>query len=149
MPKLISLVQCTYTERRKIFDGTLIANELVDSRLKSGNSGIICKIDLEKAFDRVNWSYLEFVLKKMGFNNKLCKWVRFFYSNASFTVLINGSSFVFFKSTIGVIQGCPMSPLLFNIAIEGFSRYLEKAASACSMVSQWWRWSGGEPLTLC
>lgn len=70
MEKIISPVQCAYVEGRKITDGILIANELVDSRLNSGSVGIICKIDLEKDFDRVNWKYPEVILKKMGFSTK-------------------------------------------------------------------------------
>lgn len=102
---------------------------MVDSRLSSGNSGLICKIDLEKAFDRVNWAFLETMLWKMGFGQKWCKWMRFCYSTASFSVIINGSSFCHFSSSRGVKQGDPLSPLLFNIAMEGFSRYIDKAAA--------------------
>lgn len=127
MDKLISPVQCAYIEGRQIIDGTLIANELVDSRIRSENPGIICKIDLEKAFDRINWRYLEFVLVQMGFSRKWCNWLRFCYSTSSFSVLINGSSFGYFTSSRGVRQGCPVSPLLFIIAREGFSRFMDRA----------------------
>ncbi|XP_026429782.1 uncharacterized protein LOC113326232 [Papaver somniferum] len=129
MDKLISPVQCAYIEGRQIIDGTLIANELVDSRIRSKDPGIVCKIDLEKAFDRVNWRYLEFVLVQMGFGRKWCNWLRFSYSSASFSVLINGSSFGYFTSSRGVRQGCPISPLLFIIAMEGFSRFMDRASS--------------------
>ncbi|XP_026420399.1 uncharacterized protein LOC113316434 [Papaver somniferum] len=129
MVKLISPVQCAYIEGRKIIDGTLIANELVDSRIRSGNDGIVCKIDLEKAFDRINWRYLEFVLHQMGFSRKWCNWLRFCYSTSSFSVLINGSSFGYFTSTRGVRQGCPISPLLFNTSVEGFSRFMDRASN--------------------
>ncbi|XP_026459703.1 uncharacterized protein LOC113360410 [Papaver somniferum] len=126
MDKLISPVQCAYIKGRKVIDGTLITFELADSRLKSGNAGIICKIDLEKDFDRINWKYLEFLLIQMCFNRKWCKWPRFRGSTSSFSVLKNDSSFAYFSSTIGVSLGCPLSKLLFNIAIEGFSRYMDK-----------------------
>ncbi|XP_026436394.1 uncharacterized protein LOC113334324, partial [Papaver somniferum] len=129
MDKLISPVQCAYIEGRQIIDGTLIANELVDSRLRSGNAGILCKIDLEKAFDRINWNYLESVLIQMGFTSKWRNWLRFCYATSSFSVLINGSSFGCFTSTRGVRQGCPVSPLLFNIAMEGVSRYIDRVAN--------------------
>ncbi|XP_026432710.1 uncharacterized protein LOC113330060 [Papaver somniferum] len=89
LPKLISHVQCAYIEGRQITDGTLIANELVDSRSKAEKPGVICKIDLEKAFDRINWSYLEFMLRKMGFSSKWINWTR-----AANTGLFNGFSMV-------------------------------------------------------
>ncbi|XP_026416133.1 uncharacterized protein LOC113311517 [Papaver somniferum] len=53
MDKLISPMQCAYIQGRQIIDGTLIANDMVDSRITSGVPGLICKIDLEKAFDRL------------------------------------------------------------------------------------------------
>ncbi|XP_026384917.1 uncharacterized protein LOC113280517 [Papaver somniferum] len=119
MDKLISSVQCSYTEGRKIIDGTLVANELVDSRLRSGNDGIVCKIDLKKAFDRINWRYLEFVLHQMGFSRKWCNWLRFCYSTFSFSVLINGSSFGYFTSTRGVRQGCPVNTSKTRLIVIG------------------------------
>ncbi|XP_026458414.1 uncharacterized protein LOC113358916 [Papaver somniferum] len=122
--------QCAYIERRQIIDGTLIANELVDSRLKAGNLDVICKINLEKTFDKINWSYLEFMMKKMGFNRKWIQLTRFCYSTTSFSVLITGSSFGFFTSSRGVRQGCPLPPLLFNISMKGFSKYIDRAANS-------------------
>ena len=54
-------------EGRQIFDAMLIANEAIDSILKSNRVGVLCKLDIEKAYDRVNWNFLLEVLEKMGF----------------------------------------------------------------------------------
>lgn len=51
-------------------DGALIANEMINLRLKEKKSGIIVKLDLEKAFDRLNWAYLDEILLAMGFGAK-------------------------------------------------------------------------------
>ena len=50
----------------QILDAALIANEAVDSRLKSNQGGVLCKLDIEKAYDHVSWKFLLVVLRKNG-----------------------------------------------------------------------------------
>ena len=53
-------------------DAVLIANEAIDSILKSNKWAILCKLEIEKAYDHVDWSFLLVVLEKMGFGEKWC-----------------------------------------------------------------------------
>ncbi|WMV55258.1 hypothetical protein MTR67_048643 [Solanum verrucosum] len=57
-------------EKRQIIDASLIANEMLHGRLKSGTPGIMCKLDVEKAFDKANWSYLLSLLSQMEFGSR-------------------------------------------------------------------------------
>ena len=95
----------------------------MDSRGKSKVLGVICKLDIEKAYDHVNW---EALLNRMGFGVKRCKWIRTCISTIQFSVLINGSLADFFGSSRGLRQGDPLSPMLFLIMMEAFSRMLRR-----------------------
>ena len=62
--------QNAFVEGKQIMDAALIANEVVDSTLKDNVGGVLCKLDIEKAYDHVSWSFLLVVLKKMGFGER-------------------------------------------------------------------------------
>ncbi|RVW65636.1 Transposon TX1 uncharacterized 149 kDa protein [Vitis vinifera] len=89
----------------------------IDSLLKGDEAGVLCKLDLEKAYDHINWDFLLTVMQKMGFGEKWAGWIRWCISIASFSVLINGSPAGFFQSTRGLRgrggSGIQVSHMLF------------------------------------
>ena len=68
----------------------------------------ILSLDQEKAFDRVDWSFLQCILVKFGFGDSFRKWIYLFYTNIE--SVINGWTSSFFKPSRGVCQGCPLLP---------------------------------------
>ena len=76
---------------------------------------MLCKLDVEKAYDHVNWSFLIYMLEQCGFLEKWRKWTLFCISMVKFSVLIKGAPCGFFENYRGLRQGGPLSLLLFVI----------------------------------
>lgn len=119
--KLVDGHQMSFIRGRQIMGAALIANECVNSRLKGQYPGILCKLDIEKAYDHVNWNFLLKMLKDMGFGAKWIKWISFCIKTMKFSILVNGSPEGFFASERGLRQGDLLSSFLFLIAMEGLS----------------------------
>ena len=74
----------------------------------------ILSLDQEKAFDRVDWSFLFKTLSKMGFGDSFIKWIRLLYTNPRCSIMVNGHISPFFSPSRGVRQGCPLPPPSFT-----------------------------------
>ena len=91
----------------------LIANVSIDSMMKNNSFGVLCKIDVVKTYDHVNWDFLLLVLDKVGFSLKWISWIRWCISTPSFSVLVNDTFSSFFQSFRGLRWGDPLSPLIY------------------------------------
>ena len=129
LPKPISTSQNAFVQGKQIIDSVLIANEILDSRLKQGNPGVLCKLDIKKAYDHVNWDFLLYLLRRYGFSRQWCSWIRFCISTVRFSIIINGCLQGFFVSSRGLRQEDPLSPLLFVIVMESLSQLMDRATS--------------------
>lgn len=126
--KLVSGSQNAFVKGRQITDAALIANEALDWRLKSGEPGLLFKLDIEKAFDKVSWSYLLTILRHMGFGERWIRWIKFSITTVKYSILVNRGPVGFFSPQRGIRQGDPISQFLFILAMEGLSKMLQKAS---------------------
>ncbi|PNY07495.1 cysteine-rich receptor-like protein kinase, partial [Trifolium pratense] len=120
---VISEAQTAFIKDRQILDGILVANEVVDEARRSKKELMLFKVDFEKAYDSVDWGYLDDVMGRMSFPALWRKWIRECVCTATTSVLVNGSPTDEFPLRRGLRQGGPLSPFL--LAAEGLNVLME------------------------
>ena len=93
------------------------------------------KLDLQKAYDKVNWNFLKVVLLHFGFNEIFTRWIITYVSSLTFEVMVNGGKSESFKPSRGLRQGDPLLPYLFILGQEVLSRLIEHEVKLKKVVS--------------
>ncbi|MCH93266.1 RNA-directed DNA polymerase (Reverse transcriptase), partial [Trifolium medium] len=128
MPAITSVQQRGFIKGRCIKDCICLTSEAINVLHKRSFGGnLALKVDIAKAFDTLNWSFLLKVLHSFGFNSTFCNWIKSILESAKISISVNGKLHGFFSCSRGVRQGDPLSPLLFCLAEEVISRSITKA----------------------
>lgn len=129
-PDVISQEQSAFLPERLITDNIISAFEMMHA-IKSNKKGkmgtMAIKLDMSKAYERVEWSFIEGMLTKLGFCSQWVNLVLKCISTVSYSIMLNGERTDFFYPTRGLRQGDPLSPYLFLICTEGLSALIKKA----------------------
>ena len=130
LPNIISPTQSAFVLGRLITDNVLVAYETIHTMhvRKKGKKGTMAlKLDISKAYDQVEWPFLEKIMEKLGFPTRWIERVRSCVTTPSFTVLVNEKPYGMIHPSRGIRQGDPLSPYLFLLCAEGFTALLAKA----------------------
>ncbi|CAJ2665276.1 unnamed protein product [Trifolium pratense] len=129
LDSIIGPFQSNFLPGRGTCDNAIILQEIIHSmrKSKSKKGDVAYKIDLEKAYDNVDWSYLRSCLRDFGFPPITIKLIMHCVSSSSLSLIWNGNRLLNFSPTRGLRQGDPLSPYLFVICMEKLSLAIVEA----------------------
>ena len=134
LPKLIHTDQVGYIKGRYIGQNVRIIKDIMTYVENKDLSGYLLLVDFEKAFDKVEWSFMLKCLEAYSFGNNFMKWIKILYTNIQSCVSNNGYLSQYFNLSRGIRQGCPISAMLFILVSETLAILLRENKSIQGIV---------------
>ena len=117
-----------FIKGRSIYDNILAAMVGIEYADQTKQECILLQLDLDKAYDRIEWSFIEEVMKALGFGTRICSVVRTLGMGSFSELLFNNTIVGAFEVMRSIRQGCPLAPLLFAIGSHPLVTALEASA---------------------
>ena len=129
MPKLISEIQSSFVPGRHVTDNIIVAQEIIHSmrRMKGKRGVMTIKVDLEKAYDRLSWSFIRDTLIDARLPSDLIRIIMQCIESPTLSVLWNGCASQSFVPSRGIRQGDLLSPYIFVMCLERLSQRINKS----------------------
>ncbi|XP_070035312.1 secreted RxLR effector protein 78-like [Nicotiana tomentosiformis] len=133
MDDMIDKGHAAFVPGRVINDNIILSHELIKWYGRKGTSPrCMIKIDMQKAYDSLEWVFLEQVLIGLNFLETFVKWIMTCVQTVSYSIVVNGKETTPFAAKRGMRQGDPLSPYLFVIEMEYLTRLLKTLKSVQS-----------------
>jgi hypothetical protein len=142
---LILLTQTAFLKGRQLVEEVVVVNEVIDYAKKTGKECFILKVDFEKAYDSVDWGFLDYMLQRFGFSQKWRAWMRACVCTGNMSVLVNGSPTGEISIKRDLKQGDPLIQLLFLLVAEGLGSLMRKVVEQNRFKPFW---VGGEEVPI-
>jgi hypothetical protein len=125
--KVVRQSQTAFMPGTNILEGVVILHETIHELHKKKKNGVILKLDFKKAYDKVNWSFVQQTLRMKVFPLTWCKWIEDVMSRGSVGIKVNEEVGQYFQTRKGLRQGDPLSPILFNLVADMLAILVSRA----------------------